>query len=59
MASPFGKPQPSLHFPISKFNDVITMLREEKPLYLFLNEDNGVGIIATQDFEPVGEEEAR
>lgn len=48
---------PSIHYPLSRFNDVITMLRYEKPLYLFLNLDNLIGIVATNDLEPTGEEE--
>jgi hypothetical protein len=49
-------PEPSIHYPIRKFDDVVSILREEKPLYLFLS-TNKIGIIATADFEPVGEEE--
>ncbi len=49
-------PEPSIHYIIIKFNDVITILREEKPLYVFLNLKNKVEPIATADFEPVGEE---
>ena len=49
---------PSIHFPLSRFNDIITMLRYEKPLYLFLNLNNLIGIVATADAEPVGEEES-
>jgi len=52
-------PEPSIHYPLSRFNDVINILREEKPLYLFLNLDNKIGILATTDLEPVGEEEAK
>ena len=48
---------PSIHYPLSRFADVIDTLRMEKPLYLFLNLDNGIGMLATSDFEPVGEEE--
>ena len=48
---------PSIHYPLSRFNDVITMLRHEKPLYLFLNLDNLIGTVATNDLEPTGEEE--
>lgn len=57
--APFGTPEPAINFPLSRFNDVITMLREEKPLYLFMNPDvpYNVGILATDDLEPVGEEE--
>lgn len=49
---------PSIHYPVSRFNDVINILRYEKPLYLFLNLDNLIGMIATSDLEPTGEEEA-
>lgn len=57
MASPFGTPVPSIHLHVSRFNDVVNILREEKPLHLFLNIDHKIGILATDDFEPVGEEE--
>jgi hypothetical protein len=49
---------PWIHYPISRFNDVITILREEKPLYLHLNLDKSAGRIATDSREPVGEEES-
>ncbi len=49
---------PSIHYPLSRFNDVINILRQEKPLYLFLNLNNKIGIVATSDREPVGEEES-
>jgi len=52
-------PEPSIHYPLSRFNDVVNILREEKPLYLFLNLDNKIGHLATADFEPVGEEEGK
>jgi hypothetical protein len=52
-------PEPSIHYPLSRFNDVINILREEKPLYLFLNLDNKIGTLATTDIEPAGEEEAK
>ena len=52
-------PEPSIHYPLSRFNDVINILREEKPLYLFLNLDNKIGMLATADIEPAGEEEAK
>ncbi len=49
---------PSIHYPLSRFNDIISILRYEKPLYLFLNLDNLIGIVATAQKEPVGEEES-
>lgn len=52
-------PEPSIHYPLSRFNDVINILREEKPLYLFLNLDNKIGILGTTDTEPAGEEEGK
>ena len=49
---------PSIHYPLSRFNDIISILRYEKPLYLFLNLANLIGIVATAEQEPVGEEES-
>ena len=49
---------PSIHFPLSRFAQIMDTLRHEKPLYLFLGVDNAIGSIGTADFEPVGEEEA-
>jgi hypothetical protein len=49
---------PSIHYSLSRFNDIISILRQEKPLYLFLNLDNLIGIVATDEYEPVGEEES-
>ena len=48
---------PSIHYKLSRFDDVVTILRYEKPLYLFLNLDNLIGTLATNDLEPAGEEE--
>jgi hypothetical protein len=50
-------PEPSIHYPISRFADIIGTLRYEKPLYLFLNLDNLIGLLATTDLEPAGEQE--
>ena len=50
-------PEPSIHYPLKRFNDVMMILREEKPLYLFLNLDNKIGKVATSDLEPAGEQE--
>jgi len=52
-----GYPEPSIHYPLSRFNDVVNILRQEKPLYLFLNLDNKIGHLATSELEPAGEEE--
>jgi len=54
-----------LAFPISRFNDVITTLRQEKPLEVFLIVEELLGGIQTPRFgldvvgEPVGEEEGK
>ena len=52
---PNGRPR--LTYPFSRFGDVMTLLREEEPLYLFVSEDIGLGIVGTSEQEPVGEEE--
>jgi hypothetical protein len=49
---------PSIRYPLSRFNDIISILRYEKPFYLFLNLDTLVGIVGTAEQEPVGEEES-
>jgi len=47
-----------LHFPMSQYPAVIDLLRNEQPLFVALNADNGIGVVSTGD-EPVGEEEGR
>jgi hypothetical protein len=47
-----------LHFPMTHYAPVVDLLRNEQPLFVSLNADNGIGVISTAD-EPVGEEEAR
>jgi hypothetical protein len=49
-----GKPR--LHFPASKFEEIMNIFRHEKPLYLTLVSSNGIGTISTSS-EPIGEEE--
>ena len=48
---------PSIHFPSRSFNDVINILRQERPLYLFLNLETLGGTVANTHFEWTGEEE--
>ena len=48
---------PSIHYSLDRFDDVITTLRHEKPLFLFLNLDTLSGMLATSELEPTGEEE--
>lgn len=45
-----------LYYHTSRFSDVMTMLKEEKPLYLYLDTISSSGYIGTGN-EPVGEQE--
>lgn len=45
----------TIYFPITKFSDLINILRYEKPLFLQVY-DSGMGSLATQS-EPAGEQE--
>jgi len=45
-----------LYYRTSRFGDVMAMLREEKPLYLFLDTSKKSGYVGTGS-EPVGEQE--
>ena len=47
---------PTLYFPASKFEELMNILRYEKPLFITLAPSNGIGTISTYD-EPIGEEE--
>ena len=47
---------PRLHFPASKFEEIMNVLRHEEPLYITLVTSNGIGTISTSN-EPIGEEE--
>ncbi len=53
-----------LHMPMSRFEPVMSTVRVESPLHLYINVNreirastNGSGHLATTDKEPVGEEE--
>jgi hypothetical protein len=54
---PTGVKVPAINYPLSRFNDVITMLRFEKPLYIYLDTTPLVGFVGTSQQEPVGEQE--
>ncbi len=45
-----------LYYNLNRFNDVMTMLKEEKPLYLSLHDVKKYGYVGTYN-EPVGEKE--
>ena len=49
---------PLLRFSISRFHDLITTLRYEKPLFIEIDTETGYGGIRTT-VEPVGEEEGK
>jgi hypothetical protein len=46
-----------IHFHLSRFDDVITTLRYEKPLHLYFTPDTLDAGIITSDHEPIGEQE--
>jgi hypothetical protein len=48
----------NLYYEMSRYNDVITTLRYEKPLQLVVNTASGFGYIGSKEMEPTGEQEA-
>ena len=48
--------RPKLHFPTSKFVEIMDILRHEEPLFITVVPSNGIGTISTSN-EPIGEEE--
>ena len=53
-----------LHMPMNRFEHVISTVRHEEPLHLYIDVNRGIGAVthghghlATTDKEPVGEEE--
>ena len=44
---------PLLRYPLSRFNDIITILRYEKPLHIRLNTNTNAGLICTSQKEPI------
>ena len=49
--------RPSIHFAAKRFNDMMTILKQERPLFLFLNPETLMGSVANTHFEWTGEEE--
>jgi hypothetical protein len=47
----------TLYYPISRFNDVVNILRYEKPLYFLMITHSLGGALMTGDADPVGEQE--
>ncbi len=50
--------QISLFYGLDRFDEIVTTLRYESPLFLMLNTDSLEGALITQELEPVGEEES-
>jgi hypothetical protein len=48
-----------INYGLSRFNDIISILRQEKPLYLRFSTEKKYGAVATSKYEPVGEEESK
>ncbi len=53
-----------LHMPMNRFESVMSTVRVEKPLHLYINVNRGIGAstpghghLATTEKEPIGEEE--
>jgi len=53
-----------LHMPMSRFESIMSTVRVEKPLHLYIDVNRGIGAftrghghLATTDKEPIGEEE--
>ncbi|HJT85350.1 MAG TPA: hypothetical protein VJ697_12795 [Nitrososphaeraceae archaeon] len=47
----------TLHYHIDRFNDIINILRYEKPLKIYIDSESLIGGISTGDSEPVGKQE--
>ena len=47
----------TLRYPIDRFNDIINILRYEKPLKIYIDSETLIGGISTGDSEPVGKQE--
>lgn len=57
LASIISGGQPFVRYRIDRFPDVQQILLNEKPLYLFVNDANGIGTLGTDELEPTGAEE--
>ncbi len=57
--NPLGTDVPSIHYPIASFHEIYEILKRVKPLYLFLDTNSLVGMLATGQPVPVGEEQGK
>lgn len=46
-----------LSFHTGEYGHVIDLLRNESPLFIWINETSGIGGLATDELEPIGEGE--
>ena len=49
----------TIRYHIDRFNDIINILRYEKPLKIYLDTESLIGGISTGTSEPVGEQEQK
>ena len=47
-----------LNYPMSKYDTVLDLLRNEEPVYYAFIESTKIGYLSTRQLEPVGEEES-
>jgi len=47
----------TIRYHIDRFNDIINILRYEKPLKIYIDTESLIGGISTGTSEPVGEQE--
>ncbi len=55
--TPLGAQIPAIYYSYNRLEPIVGMLRYEKPLFIFLDTSSGVGMVATSQNEPVGEQE--
>ncbi|MFQ6023220.1 MAG: hypothetical protein ACE5NW_10910 [Acidiferrobacterales bacterium] len=48
---------PLIHYPLSRFQDILSMLRHERSVHLLYNTLNHTGHLVTNTLKPVGEGE--
>ncbi len=55
--TPLGAQIPAIYYSYNRLGPIVGMLRYDKPLFVFLDTSSGVGMVATSQNEPVGEQE--
>ncbi len=54
-----GTDIPSIYYPFDSFQAIFEILKRIKPLYLFLDTNSHVGMLATGQPVPIGEEQGK